>query len=170
MMKMVNPRNDLSLFNADVMIGFFCMLYQSGGVRPSMPDVDDMFTNPLVYGSTSLTNVRSSTRTGNDVNTLPILGVNRVLNKTKRTSDGVKGSKRRMNLMLPQDPRDFIHGPLNKRKMRSRRPILGINLTLRNFLRILKSPKTMGPTITILIKKKIGGGFYISKVIFTRNT
>lgn len=86
---MVNPRNEFSLFNGDVMIGFFCMLYQSGGARPSMPDVGNMFTNPLVNGSTDLTNIRSLTRTGNDINTLLILGVNRVLNKMKRTSYSV---------------------------------------------------------------------------------
>ena len=91
--KMVNPRNDLSLFNGDVMIVFFCMLYQSGRARPSMPDVGSMFTNPLVNGSTGLTNIRSSTRTRNDINTLLILGVNRVLNKMKRTSLVLRGLK-----------------------------------------------------------------------------
>lgn len=168
-MKMVNPRNDLSLFNGDVMIGFFCMLYQSGGARPSMPDVGSMFTNPLVNGSTGLTNIRSSTRTGNDINTLLILGVNRVLNKMKRTSYSVKRSKRRMNLMLPQDPSNFIRGPLNKGKMNTGRPILGVNLTLRTLFSILKSLKTLRPTITILIKNFQEVSFLIFKVIFVIN-
>jgi len=101
-----------------------------------MLDVSNMFTDPLVYGSTDLTNIKSATRTWNDVNTLPILGVNRVLNRTKRTLDSVKGSKRRMNLMFRQDPSDFIRGPLNKRKMNTRRPILGVNLTLKTFFSV----------------------------------
>lgn len=136
MMKMVDPHNDPSLFNADVMIVFFSMLCHRGGATPTILDVGSMFINPLVYWSSSLPNIRSSTRTRNDVNTLPILRVNRALNRMKRTLNSVKGSKRRINLMFLQDPSDFICDPLNKRKMKSRRPILGINLPLRTFFSI----------------------------------
>ena len=136
MMKMVDPCNDPSLFDANVMIGFFCMLHQGGGARPSMLGVCSMFTNPLVNRMIGLPDIRSSTRTGNDVNTLPILRVNRVFNRTKRTSNSVKGSKRGMNLMIFQGPGDFICGPLNKRKMNPRIPILGVSLILRTFFSI----------------------------------
>ena len=75
MMEMTNLSNDLGLLNADVMLKFICMLCQSKGAGPTMLDVNDMLTNPLINRVTILTNIGSPTRAWDNVNTLPILGV-----------------------------------------------------------------------------------------------
>ena len=49
LMKMINPCNDLSLFNADVTICLFRVFCQSGGARPSMIDVGCVLINHLIY-------------------------------------------------------------------------------------------------------------------------
>lgn len=163
MMKMVNPSNDPSLFYADVMISLFCMFCQSGGARPPMLDVRSMLINPFINWSTSLTNIRGPTWIRNDVSTLPMFGVYRVLNWPKRTLNSAKGPKCWRNLMIFQDPCNFIRGPLNKRKMNFGKLILGIILNLMTFFNLKESSKTLRSAITIPIKNFKEVGFSSSR-------
>ena len=87
-MEMTNPSNDLGLLIADVMLRFICML-QNRGAGPTMLDVSNMLTNPLINRATSLTNVGSPTRAWDNVHTLHILGVHWVFYTSKGAPYGI---------------------------------------------------------------------------------
>lgn len=73
----------------------------------------------MINKLSSLTNVGGTIRTRNDIDTLYVHRVDRILHWVEGFSNGVKGSKSRGNIMLPKDLHNLISGPLNKRKMDS---------------------------------------------------
>ena len=78
-----------------------------------------MFMNYLNDGSTNFTNVRCPTGARNQVNTLTIIMENRVLNRSKRTLNGVEGLEGQGDIISLKDPSDFISSTLDKRKVNS---------------------------------------------------
>lgn len=139
MTKMSNLSNELGLLNARVMVRFICMLYQSKGVGPAMLDVSGMLTNLSINRVTSLTNVGSPTRSWDNVNTLHILWVHSIFYKSKGAPDGIKRPKGWSHLMIPYDPHNIVIGPSGKRKMKTKKLILGILLSTRTIGQINRS-------------------------------
>lgn len=78
-MELRNSSNNTGLLNTDVMFGFLLMLCKCGRLGSPMFKVSRMLTNPLINRVSSPTNIGGPTGTRNHIDTLHVLGVDRIL-------------------------------------------------------------------------------------------
>jgi len=128
-----------------------------------------MLINPLVNRVTSLTNVGGPIGTRDNVYPFHIPRVYRILHRSQGLTNGAKGPKGRRDIMFLKSSCNLVSGPLNKRKMDTRNPILRFPFSKRIPGSFEESFLTYVSTITILNKDIKEMGFFFLKALFIRD-
>jgi len=110
---MINPSNDFGFFNADIVVQFLYMLDKGGCVGTTVSNVNNIFINPLFNRPTCFSNVRDTIGAGKKVESFHVIGINRVLNRSKKIFNGNERFERRGDINLLKNMESPIRGSLD---------------------------------------------------------